>query len=254
MANFYFSPSHDARTRGSSRYCCCCNNEHRCTLVAIYRCCWTVHLRAASAGKVVNKVSQSAALERNFVRPLWHTFPRMKHTFELFFGITFTEKLANFRTSIFYEFIFERFHFRCVRSLISRSLNLDVSNEFVKIGKLSLNAVQIKPDNKVNFPSTPRYPSRQWSRLVSSETRRVCLAIRTRSANTKLMSGLDFVDVVIIHDLAQLSRCYAMPLSSESFVNQATLTLKKKEKHQRWFSIESRGEFLFVDRFTALTS
>lgn len=53
-----------------------------------------------------------------------------------------------------------------------------------------------------------------WSTL--SRTRRVCLAIRTRSTNTKLMAGLDLAErklaeigrgVVIIHDLVQLSRC-----------------------------------------------
>lgn len=61
----------------------------------------------------------------------------------------------------------------------------------------------------------------------SSTVSRVCLAIRTRSTNTKLMAGLDLTErklaeidfnvVVIIHDLVQLSRV-AQSLSLKNFV------------------------------------
>lgn len=88
---FFFSFWAATRARTSGRHAAVSDKPlllQQWTTILAVRHCWlvAVHLQTASAGKVVNNVSQFARTRETVSSTVWHTFPGIKRSFLPFFS------------------------------------------------------------------------------------------------------------------------------------------------------------------------
>lgn len=88
---FFFSFWAATRARTSGRHAAVSDKPlllQQWTTILAIRHCWlvAVHLQTASAGKVVNNVSQFARTRETVSSTVWHTFPGIKRSFLPFFS------------------------------------------------------------------------------------------------------------------------------------------------------------------------